>query len=150
MATEEMTRRIRGALAQPGDGHARYLQVAWQRVARDAEDLASVYAQARVPTVPATSSLATFDSDQVSVPVWMLTAYRPGRRVRSRWGWRGRTETIPEIAGIALGADATLFAYVLVKGRPMLTAELRDAKPGAPPSHAMFAELAARHHEGRS
>src|SRR5690348_14538166 len=138
MATEELTRRIRGALAQPGDGYARYLHAAWQRVARDAEQLASIYAQARAPTVPASSSLTALDSDQVSVAVWMLTADRPGRRIRSRWGWRRRAETIPEVAGIALGADATLFAYVLVKGRPMITAELLDAKPDAPPSHAMF------------
>ena len=138
MSTEEITRRIRGAPTRPGDGHARYLQAAWQRVARDAEHLASVSEQARMPTQPA------LDGDRGSVPVWLLTAYRPARRVRPRWGWRARTETIPEVPGIALGPDATLFAYVLAKGRPRLTAPLCDAKPSAPPPHAMFTELAAR------
>jgi hypothetical protein len=125
--------------------HDRQLRVAWQRVARDAYELAALYQRAGLPTQPASVELTGRRRDRAWISVWLLSGYQRARRVYVD-NVDGRvmgTTSAPAVPGVALLPDGSLCQYRLVKRRPVLTIPLQQATPGSPPSHAVFAALAA-------
>ena len=123
----------------------RQLYMAWQRVARDAYELAALYQRAGVPTRPASVDLTGRRRDRILIAVWLLSSYRRAKRVyvNNIDGRAMGTTMAPEVPGVALLADGSLSQYRLVKRRPVLTIPLQQATPGDPPPHAAFAALAA-------
>jgi hypothetical protein len=135
----------RHALADDADTErARQLRVAWQRVARDGYELAALLQRAGVATQPAYVEL-TGRRDRVRLSVWLLSSYRRAKRVyvNNIDGRAMGTTMAPEVPGVALLLDGSLSQYRLVRRRPRLTVPLQQATPDDPPSHAVFAALAA-------
>ena len=134
--------------ARPRDPYVQAdpLTMAWERVTRDACELATLHQQARIQPVPAFFSPSGRRKDRIWVPSWVIVPYQPKQRVYvdTPDGRAMGTTTTPEVMGLALLTDGSLYQFQVVRGQPMLTVALREAMPATPPPHELFAAAARR------